>query len=92
MRPTARTSVFGYREVDRVLNRDRDFGDDGETSDFFSDALSADGFLRAGVAAFTGADELNVAPVIEFSGDLAQHPTARNAFILRGPRGVRRIA
>lgn len=85
-------SVFGHRETHRVLARERDFGDDGLSSDFFADALSADAFLRAGVAAFTKGDELTVAKVVEFSGDLAAHEAARTAFILRGPNGVRRIA
>lgn len=94
-------SVFGHVEPDQVLSRSEDFGDDGESSDFFSDALKvssfqAASFLDSGVRAFTGADEISAdastPEVIEFSGDLADDVPARQAFILRGPRGVRRIA
>jgi hypothetical protein len=92
MRTGNAESVFGHREAHRVLTRERDFGDDGLSSDFFADALSADAFLRAGVAAFTNGDELAVVKVVEFSGDLAGDEAARAAFILRGPNGVRRIA
>lgn len=91
-------SVFGRVEPDRVLNRAEDFGDDGVGSDFFAAALissakQAEQFLHTGVRAFTGSDEItdSVSPV-EFSGNLADDSSARHAFILRGPRGIRRVA
>lgn len=87
-------SPFKAVPQEHILRDDRHFGADDCGVGFFSEAVTsphpdADAVFRAGVAAMAG---LEAERVVEFRGDISADPAARAAFILRGPRGVRRVA